>query len=151
LDNGLNKRLLLEISRVDRLLGESKSLFDLCKQQTPNFTEMSACALTLQSFYHGIEKMLIFIFQHYDGQLPKGDKWHNDLLDNAFASDKNRKTVFFNVSKIELKEYLKFRHFIRNAYAFQLEWDKMKDLTTDIHDLWETVKGDIHTFIKASP
>jgi len=151
LDNELSDELLLEISQVDRLLDESKPLFDSCKQKTPGYTEMAACAMILQSFYNGIEKMLILIFQHYDGQLPKDCNWHKKLLNNAFMPDKNRKPVFSNISKIELKEYLKFRHFIRNAYAFQLEWNKMKNLTTDIHAFWETIKGDIHTFIKASP
>jgi hypothetical protein len=151
LDNELNEELLLDISHVDRLIGESKPLFDSCELKTPDYTEMAACAMTLQSFYYGIEKILIFIFQNYDEPLPNGGKWHKELLSNAFAPDKNRKPVFSNISQIELREYLKFRHFIRNAYIFQLEWDKMKNLTTNLHAIWETTKGDLLTFMKASP
>lgn len=151
MDNEWKDDLLFEISQIDRLLDMGKPLFDSCKQKTPDYIEMSVCAMILQSFYHGIESMLVTIFQYYDGQLPNGSKWHKDLLDKAFVSDGNRKPVFFNVSQKKLKDYLRFRHIVRNVYIFQLEWDKMNDLTTDIHAIWETAKGDIHTFIKASP
>jgi hypothetical protein len=151
LDDRLKDKLLFEISQIDTSLDVSTPLFYSCKQKTPDYTEMAACAMILQSFYYGIEKMLILIIQHYDGQLPNGSKWHKDLLDKAFVADKNRKAVFFNASQIELKDYLKFRHLIRNVYVFQLEWDRMNNLIFGLHDLWETIKGDIHTFIKATP
>jgi hypothetical protein len=56
------------------------------KLKNPDFIEMSAVALVLHSFYNGIENVLILIFKNYDEELPKGIKWHIELLDKAFVS-----------------------------------------------------------------
>ena len=121
LDNGLRAKIVFEISQIDKLLDGSKPLLDLCKLKVPDFIEMSACAMVLHSFYNGIEKILVLIFKHYDGQLPNSHKWHMELLGKAFVSDKNRKQIFVNALQKPLEEYLKFRHFARHAYGFQLE------------------------------
>jgi hypothetical protein len=59
LDNGLKVKVLFEISQIDKLIGDSKPLFDLCKLKTPDFIEMSAAAMILHSFYNGIENGLV--------------------------------------------------------------------------------------------
>jgi hypothetical protein len=150
LDNGLKTKLLFEISQMDKLLNDSKPLFDLYKLKTPDFIEMSAGAMVLHSFYNGIENILVLIFKHYDGQLPNGNKWHMELLDRAFISDKNRKQIFSDESQKKLEEYLKFRHFVRHSYGFQLDWERMEDLINGINIFWETIKENINNFIRSS-
>ena len=150
MDNGLKTKLLFEISQIDKLLNDGKPLFDLYKIKTPDFIEMSAGAMVLHSFYSGIENILILIFKHYDEQLPNSNKWHMELLDKAFVSEKNRKQIFSNESQKRLEEYLKFRHFVRHSYGFQLEWERMEDLINDIKDFWEIIKKDINNFIENS-
>lgn len=151
MDDELSAELLFEISQIDRLLDESKPLFDSCQQKTPGYIEMAACAMTLQSFYHGIESILMLIFKHYDESLPKGGKWHADLLDKAVVPGKKRKPIFSSDLQKRLDVYLRFRHFTRNSYGFQYKWDRMSDLVIGLNDLWETAKNDIQTFIKVSP
>jgi len=46
-----------------------------------------------------------------------------------------------------LEEYLKFRHFIRHAYGFQLEWLAMEDLVKRIENIWNKVKEDLNEFM----
>jgi hypothetical protein len=150
LDNGLRAKLLFEISQIDKLLNDSKPLFDLYKLKMPDFIEMSAGALVLHSFYNGIENIILLIFKHYDGLLPNSSKWHMELLDKAFVSDKNRKPIFSNESQKRLEEYLKFRHFVRHSYGFQLEWERMEDLINEINIFWEIIKKDINNFIENS-
>ena len=150
MDNGLKAKLLFEISQIDKLLNDSKPLFDLYTLKTPDFIEMSAGAMVLHSFYNGIENILVLIFKNYDEQLPDSNKWHMELLDKAFVSDKNRKQIFSNESQKRLEEYLKFRHFVRHSYGFQLEWERMEDLIDGINSFWETIKEDIHNFIENS-
>ena len=150
MDNGLKAKLLFEISQIDKLLNDSKPLFDLYTLKTPDFIEMSAGAMVLHSFYSGIENILILIFKRYDEQLPNSNKWHMELLDKAFVSDKNRKQILSNEAQKRLEEYLKFRHFVRHSYGFQLEWERMEDLIDGINNFWETIKKDINNFIKNS-
>jgi hypothetical protein len=148
LDNGLKAKILFEISQIDKLLNDSKPLLDLCKLKTPDFIETSAAALVLHSFYNGIENILILIFKYYDEQLPKSNKWHMELLDKAFISEENRKQIFNNEMQETLEEYLKFRHFIRHAYGFQLEWERMEELIKGMENFWIVVKENIHIFIE---
>ena len=96
MDNKLRAKILFEISQIEKLLGDSKPLFDLCKIKKPDFIEMSAAAMVLHSFYNGIENVLILIFKFYDKQLPNSNKWHMEMLDKAFVSENKRKQIFCN-------------------------------------------------------
>ena len=91
---------------------------------------------------------MVLIFKHYDGYLPNGYKWHTELLDKSFVSDENRKQIFTNELQKQLEEYLKFRHYVRHSYGFQLEWERMEDLINGIHIFWGTVKENINNFIQ---
>jgi hypothetical protein len=148
LDNRLKVKIAFEISQIDKLLNDSKPLFDLCKLKIPDFIEMSAAALVLHSFYNGIENILVLIFKYYDEQLPKSNKWHMELLDKAFTSEENRKRIFNNEIQKTLEEYLKFRHFIRHAYGFQLEWERMEELINGMRNFWIAVKENLNNFIE---
>lgn len=48
----------------------------------------------------------------------------------------------------KLNLYLGFRHFFRHVYAFQFNWDKMKDLIFEINDVYNQFKEEINIFIK---
>ncbi|MDR1316947.1 MAG: hypothetical protein LBK13_08760 [Spirochaetales bacterium] len=150
MDNSLKAKIVFEISQIDKLLNDSKSLLDLCKLQIPDFIEMSAAALVLHSFYNGIENILVLIFKYSGEQLPKSNKWHMELLDKAFISEETRKQIFNNEIQQTLEEYLKFRHFIRHAYGFQLEWERMAELINGMEDFWIIVKADINNFIETN-
>jgi hypothetical protein len=148
LDNAIRAKILFEISQIDRLLDESKPLLYLCSLKIPDFIEMSAAALLLHSFYNGIENTLILIFKNYDEELPNGTKWHSELLHRAFVSEKNRGLIFQKELQESMEEYLRFRHFIRHAYGFQLEWSKMEKLVKQIEDMWKVLRENLNAFIK---
>ena len=48
---------------------------------------------------------------------------------------------------LKLREYATFRHFYRHAYSFQLNWEKMKTLVDNIHNIWQEVKQSLEDFI----
>jgi len=148
LDEKLKIRVAFEISQIDKLLNDSKPLLDLCKLKTPDFIEISAAAMLLHSFYNGIENILRLIIKFYDTQLPNDIKWHMELLEKAFVSNENRKEIFNIELQQPLDEYLKFRHFVRHSYGFQLDWERMEDLVMGINNVWDKVKNDINAFIE---
>jgi len=71
-----------------------------------------------------------------------------EILERAFVCDEKRKNIFSIDLQTKLEEYLKFRHFVRHSYGFQLEWERMEDLTNGINILWEAIKKDIYVFIE---
>jgi hypothetical protein len=150
LNNALEAKILFEISQINKLLDDSKPLLDLCKIKKPDFIEISAAALLLHSFYNGIENILILIFKSFSEKLPTGNKWHMELLGKSFISNGERIPIFNKELEETLEEYLKFRHFIRHAYGFQLEWERMEGLIKGLKDFWRNVKENIDNFIKNS-
>ena len=126
MDNKLRAKIIFEISQIDKLLENGKPLFDLCRLKTPDFIEMSAAAMLLHSFYNGFEKILGLAFKRPGGKQPGGNGWHMELLDKASEADDRGKSVLSCAIKEKAEEYLKFRHFVRLSYGFQLEWERRK-------------------------
>lgn len=147
MDDKLKAKLLFEISQINKLINDSQPLLNLCNQKVPDYIEMSAAALLLHSFYNGIENVLILIFKSYNEEVADEAKWHMGLLSKAFVSNANRKQIFKNELQESLEEYLKFRHFIRHAYGFQLEWPVMEELVKKIENVWSNIKEDLNNFV----
>jgi hypothetical protein len=49
-----------------------------------------------------------------------------------------------------LVKYLEFRHFFRNAYLFQLCWDRMENEVRDVEAVWRLLEDEIAVFLKAT-
>jgi len=148
LDSAIIQKIQFEIDQINELLDEASPLFDLCKIRDPDFVEKCGIALILQSFYNGIEKIMLLIMKNKDVELPNGIKWHKELFDNAFKGTKNRTNIFREEIYEQLNDYLQFRHFARHTYGFQLKWEKMKNILFDMKIIWERIKEDIKIFIK---
>ncbi|MDR2439190.1 MAG: hypothetical protein LBE12_07465 [Planctomycetaceae bacterium] len=146
LDKKLQKKIDAEIKNIERLFCESKPLFDLCKVKTPDFIEASAVSLTLHSFYNGIENILLLIGKSIDENIPHGQEWHTTLFNNAFMANSNRTNIFREEIKMELREYLTFRHFIRHAYNYTIDNVKLKPLVENVESVWIKIKEDLNIF-----
>ena len=51
------------------------------------------------------------------------------------------------IYKETMEEYMKFRHFVRHIYGFQLEWERMEGLINGINDFWKIIKENINNFL----
>jgi hypothetical protein len=147
LDEKLISKIQFEISQIDKLLNNSNPLFDLCRNNEPDFIEMSAAAMVLHSFYNGIENILVLFSKYYETELSTTYKWHQELLENAFLCCKNRKPLLSSELQAQLEEYLKFRHFVRHSYGFQLEWERMEDLILKVESVWTKIKHNLQSFM----
>jgi hypothetical protein len=119
LDNAIIQKIQFEIEQIDELINSSNPLFDLCKIREPDFVERCGIALILQSFYNGIEKIILLIIKNKDMELPNGIRWHKELFDNAFKTTKNRTYIFREELYEKLNDYLQFRHFVRHTYGYK--------------------------------
>ncbi|MCK4763862.1 MAG: hypothetical protein KAW12_16790 [Candidatus Aminicenantes bacterium] len=148
-----NKKIVEEIGReiekIEKLFDEYESLLTKIIAQEPDFIEIGSLAMLMHSFYNGLEKIFSRIAKKIDEQLPDGMEWYKELLElMAKQTGKREYVVLSKKTCEELKEYLGFRHFIRNAYAFDLNWDLMRDLVLRSNDVKSVVLGEIRSFIK---
>ena len=138
-----------ECNRIDKLFQEYESLLEKIKEQEPDFIEIGSLAMMLHSFYNGIESIFSRIAKKIDKNMPDGSEWHKELLELMAKPTKKRKYAVLSETMCEeLKVYLGFRHFSRHAYAFDLDWNLMKDLVLQADDVREKVLGEIKSFIE---
>lgn len=135
-----DKKLRYEIQQIDRLLDSFDPLLEAVETRDPDLVELSALAAVLHSFYGGVEGIFSMIAKNRDDQLPSGAKWHKDLLDQMARPTKDRSPVVGNGLHAELIEYLSFRHFFRNSYAYELDWDQLRPLVQSIKVTWNGLK-----------
>jgi hypothetical protein len=102
----------------------------------------------LHSFYNGLENIFKLIAKKLDEEMPTGERWHIELLDQMTKSTNNRQQfVLTNKVYEDLKEYLGFRHFSRHAYSFDLNWELKKDLIYRIEEIKRNTINDLKSFI----
>jgi hypothetical protein len=71
LDNAIIQKIQFEIEQIEELIKASSPVFQLCRIREPDFVEKCGIALILQSFYNGIEKIMLLIIKNKDMNLLK--------------------------------------------------------------------------------
>jgi len=148
LDNNVKEKIEHEISRINGLFANGKPLLNLCRLKEPDFIEASAAGSFLQSFYNGIENIILLIFKGIGEKIPNDLQWHKKLFEQAFESNEKRSILFRNDYKGRLVEYLSFRHFFRHSYGFEIDWKRLKPLINEVEELWKLLEKDINKFIE---
>ncbi len=83
-----------------------------------------------------------------DDNIPQGESWHQDLLNQMKISIKKvRPQVISKEIANKLDEYRGFRHIVRNVYTFNLSKERIKPLVKNLSPLKEEIRKDIEEFI----
>ena len=146
MDDKLKEKIEHEILRMNKLFDSGKPLLDLCKISEPDFIESSAAGSFLQSFYNGIESIILLIFKTIKENIPNDFNWHKKLFEKAFETNEKRTAIFKNEYKEQFAEYLSFRHYFRHSYGYEIDWKRLKPLINGVEKLWEILEEDIKTF-----
>ncbi|HME54933.1 MAG TPA: hypothetical protein VKM55_22195 [Candidatus Lokiarchaeia archaeon] len=102
----------------------------------------------LHDFYTCVERIMREIAAGIDGEVPQGESWHSDLLEQmALEIPGVRMAILSTTTKEELHEFLRFRHVFRNVYGFELNWDKIKTLMDKYSTVYYNVESSIHELI----
>ena len=148
MDDILTEKIQHEIFRINKLFDSGKPLLDLCKIKEPDFIESSAAGSFLQSFYNGIESIILVIFKAIKENIPNDFHWHKKLFENAFETNDKRTALFNESYKDQFAEYLSFRHYFRHSYGYEIEWKRLKPLIFGVESLWKLIEEDIKLFIE---
>lgn len=86
----------------------------------------SHAAVALHGWYTALESALERVVRTLDGDVPRGERWHRDLLSQVTVEVQGvRPAVLPRALLPELLELLGFRHFFRHAYCVAFEPDKL--------------------------
>jgi len=146
----LRKQIAVERQQLNRLLDVHRPLLVKSASETPTEIEISALAAMLHSFYTGIENIFKRIAVELGDTLPAGESWHRELLDSMTAPSSAHAAVISMPLRDRLREYLRFRHVFRQAYLFQLRWDKMSSLVLECEETLRLLETELDDFLQAS-
>ena len=142
------KQQATEREQLHRLLSGMDGLITQCHTSDPSEIELSAMAATLHSFYTGVENIFKRVSLELDGEPVSGDAWHRELLRRMKASTSQRSALLSDELHDSLNEYLRFRHVFRNAYSFDLDWQKMSPLVLRLPETFRMLEKALDDFLK---
>ncbi len=101
----------------------------------------------LVDVYSGIERIFERIADEVDGYLPKGGRWHKDLLEQMTRQRPERQPVISQETFLLLENLLEFRHKINNIYADEIIYDNTETHAKNIERLYQSFSDDLKMFI----
>jgi len=147
----LAKQINVEREQLRRLIEIHSRLLANCASQPPNEIELSALAAFLHSFYTGLENIFKRVAVELDGEAPSGEAWHRQLLDAMAAPTSLRGALISESLRNTLSEYLAFRHVFRQAYSFDLRWEKMSALVLNCEAAFQRLEKELEAFLQKAP
>lgn len=85
-------------------------------------------ALKLHNFYAGCERIFQTVAAELNGASPGGFDWQRRLFERMGAARSDRPAVLSGDSIDGLREFLAFRHVVRNLYGFELDEERIERL-----------------------
>ncbi len=108
---------------------------------------LDSVALNLHSFYSGLERLFELIARHVDRDLPTGETWHRDLLEQMTHDLADvRPAVISHANGLALDEFRRFRHLVRNVYTMNLVPARMTGLVLTLPELWSGLHAELLAF-----
>ncbi len=144
----LRSQIEFECAQLELLLRHYGSLFIRSATTRPDASETAAIGAVLQSFYNGVENVFKRIAIEVDGQLPRGEFWHKELLDRMARPEGIQPAIISAGLHERLKQYLHFRHIFRSAYVLVLRWEKMAPLAGEVSDTLRWLKSELSEFLR---
>ncbi|HOK41531.1 MAG TPA: hypothetical protein PLD27_10890 [bacterium] len=146
------KTLIAEIEFERKKIIKLKEDIELLKEKNqnkiPDKFDASVYGYILHNFYNGVENILKNIANVFGNNIDKSI-YHSDLLKKMIIEIKDiRPKVISENLYLKLVEYKNFRHFFRNAYLFELNWDKMQNLVEDFGNTVDMFFDELDNFIE---
>jgi len=145
----LQSEINQEISSLEALLRELKTLKPRLAQKEISNLDLRAAGSILHDFYNGVENIFRRVAQELNGGLPAGEDWHKQLLTDMSLDVKGvRPPLVSEDLKLKLQKYLGFRHIFRNVYGFHLEQEQIKVMVKEFPRILSWLKREIAAFQK---
>lgn len=109
---------------------------------------IDSVALNMHDFYAGLERIFQKIGSTVDGNIPSGRNWHQELLQQMQMDLPTlRPPVLSTEAAQMLDEFVRFRHVVRNIYAFQFDPERVARLVNQMRPTWVQTQTDLFTFV----
>lgn len=145
----LREEVELQMAMLREEVGSVAPLRKKVAVLPPDLVERMALGAFLHSFYNGVENALKRIAIHTDGGPPRGEAWHQQLLESMTRSGVARPAAISAALGKALGEYMDFRHLFRHIYASRLDWSRMGGLVAACEDTLDRLETELRAFLDA--
>ena len=145
---GIAADLSTEVANLDRLATDIAAVrMEIDRDPGHATLFYENLGLKLHNFYTGCERIFQTIASELNGGQPAGFDWHRRLLERMGVEWQGRPALLSAASVDALREFLAFRHILRNIYGYELDQARIAQLIDRYPDVWQQVRAEIHRFI----
>ena len=144
----LTQRINDELDKIDGTLERIQrglDNIDVMPIEAREFIE-NTIATDLADVYRGIENIFLRIAREVDMHVPRGSRWHKNLLAQMTEKRPERPPVISENTSLQLEDLLEFRHKVNNIYGKELRYEKTIPHAKSIDVLFASVSQDLNTF-----
>jgi len=107
-------------------------------------------AVTIDHYYTAFEAVIERITRAFEGLPDHSDRWHKDLLEGACLELSDvRSAIIGRATYSPLLKLLEFRHFMRHAYAVELDPGQLLALSRELLSVHRMIASDLDVFTHA--
>lgn len=140
-------RIRQELADLERVVTRAEQAMSLARNSTEHDFYLDSAALNLHDFYGGLERIFRHIATNVDQSLPGGPEWHRDLLRQMSIALSQVRPLVLSANTVKgLDEYLRFRHVVRNVYAFRFDVERIDRLIRQLRPLFNQVRIELLAF-----
>ena len=142
----LTGRIRQELEEIRRVLERISAGWERARRLNDDFY-VDGVALNLHGFYSGFERIFTRIAETVDGELPRGDNWHDALLQQMMAEIPGiRPAVISSETGAILDEQRRFRHLVRNIYTYKLDPERVGILVESAQRAFPMLEAELLAF-----
>ena len=144
----LAARIRKELETLEKVATRAKRALALAhKYPDDEDLYLDAVALNLHDFYTGLERVFYQIAATLDEAVPESRDWHQKLLRQmAKERPQIRPAVISEETRESLDEYLRFRHVVRNIYAFEFDSERLGRLVQGLDFVLPRIHKELQAF-----
>ncbi len=142
------RRIRLELAELETTVNRAERAIIAAQSGTKNQDLLlDSAALNLHDFYTGLERIFSQIAKVVDNSIPSGRDWHRALLNQMGKALPQVRPRVISAATIQiLDEYRRFRHVVRNIYAFQFDAARLKPLIKSLRSSFTKVRYELSDF-----
>jgi hypothetical protein len=105
---------------------------------------LDSAALNLHDFYSGLERIFAHIASSVDQSVPSGRDWHRELPRQMTVEVPGLRPQAISTEVASaVDEYLRFRHVVRDNYAFELDPERVERLASQLRATFQEVRAEL--------
>ncbi len=138
-----------ELKKLALLNNELELVTDKLKldDHQVSFYDRAAIGYFLHNFYNGCENIFRSIAKFFENDMAP-DSWHSDLLKRMKLTIPGFRPAVINEELyIILNEFRGFRHIFRHSYAFELNWNKEREVAKKLDQTTKMFTQQVQNFL----